>query len=148
MATWPSPPATRILSWSQMVREADPNYTRLSLQPWVYSFSNSRLFVDLLPLYDFGSFGELSDISNVLNITANPNWPTSPVGLAEGDVWDNGGIVNVIRGVTPGQAPPLLLSETNGFALLETGGANLPVSSVGLLAGQLWNNKGVVNVWP
>lgn len=34
-----------------MVREADPNYTRLSLQPWVYEFSNGRLFVDTLPVY-------------------------------------------------------------------------------------------------
>lgn len=50
-ASWPSPPPTRILSWSQMVKEADPNYVRLSLQPWVYEFSNGRLFVDSLPVY-------------------------------------------------------------------------------------------------
>lgn len=48
---YPGTPPTRILSWNQMVREADPNYTRQSLQPWVYEFSNGRLFVDSLPLY-------------------------------------------------------------------------------------------------
>lgn len=46
-----NPPATRILSWNQLVREADPNYTRLSLQPWCYEFSSGRLFVDTLPTY-------------------------------------------------------------------------------------------------
>lgn len=51
MPSWPSPPPTRILSWNQIVRENDPNYTRLSLQPWVYEFSNGRLFVDTLPVY-------------------------------------------------------------------------------------------------
>lgn len=51
MATWPSPPPTRIISWAQQVKEADPNYVRLSLQPWVYEMSNGRLFVDTLPTY-------------------------------------------------------------------------------------------------
>jgi hypothetical protein len=46
-----NPPPTRILSWLQYVREADPGYTRLSLQPWTLEFSNGRLFVDPLPLY-------------------------------------------------------------------------------------------------
>jgi hypothetical protein len=50
-ASWPAPPPTRILSWNQMVRVSDPGFTRLSLQPWVYEFSNGRLFVDPLPLY-------------------------------------------------------------------------------------------------
>jgi len=51
VATWPPPPSTRILSLQQLVIEADPNYVRLSLQPWVYEFSNGRLFVDTLPTY-------------------------------------------------------------------------------------------------
>jgi hypothetical protein len=51
MVTWPKPPATRILSWNQLVRENDPNFTRLSLQPWCFEFSNGRLFVDTLPTY-------------------------------------------------------------------------------------------------
>ena len=52
MATWPAPPPTRILSWQQMVIDADPNWTRLSLQPWIYEFSNGRLFVESLPVYN------------------------------------------------------------------------------------------------
>jgi len=50
-ATWPSPPPTRILSWLQMVREADPNFTRTSLQPVAYELSNGRVFVDPIQLY-------------------------------------------------------------------------------------------------
>lgn len=50
-AFWPGTPPTRQLSWTQLVRDSDPNFTRLSLQPWCYEFSNGRLFVDTLPTY-------------------------------------------------------------------------------------------------
>lgn len=43
--------SSRILSWEQLVREADPDHSRLSLRPWVYEFSNGRRFLDPLPLY-------------------------------------------------------------------------------------------------
>lgn len=42
---------TRILSWSQMVREADPNYDRANRSPWVYQFSNGRRFYQTNPVY-------------------------------------------------------------------------------------------------
>jgi hypothetical protein len=44
-------PTTRILNWAQMVREADPDFQRLSLRPWVYEFSNDRRFIEHLPIY-------------------------------------------------------------------------------------------------
>lgn len=59
MATWPAPPPTRILSWEQMCLEADPNFRQRSLRPWIYEFSNGRLFVESLPVY--GSFGITDD---------------------------------------------------------------------------------------
>jgi hypothetical protein len=62
MATWPSPPPTRILSWEQMCLEADPDFRRLSLRPWVYEFSNGRLFIEALPVY--GSYGITDDFGN------------------------------------------------------------------------------------
>ena len=40
-----SPPPTRIISWLQTVREADPNWQRGLLRPWIYEFSNGRRFV-------------------------------------------------------------------------------------------------------
>jgi hypothetical protein len=54
MAYFPKPPTTRILNWAQMVREADPDYTRKSLQPWTYEFSNGRRFLDPLPNFEPG----------------------------------------------------------------------------------------------
>ncbi len=43
-ATWPKPPPTRILSWLQMVVEADPNYEYELRRPVIYEFSNGRKF--------------------------------------------------------------------------------------------------------
>lgn len=142
-------PSTRILSFRQMVLEADPNWLRQSLQPWAYQYSNNRLFIDPSPLYSFGSFGTLSIVANVLHITANPNWPTSALTLAPGDVWSNGGIVTIVGPFTPNPlAARLLYAQTNGFQLLQTTGADLPTSSAGAVSTQLWNNRGVVNVVP
>jgi hypothetical protein len=45
---------TRILSWAQMVAEADPGFRRASNQPWGYEFSNMRRFYDPVPLYGDG----------------------------------------------------------------------------------------------
>jgi hypothetical protein len=39
------PPPTRIISFQQQVLEADPDWNRRRLRPWVYDFSNGRLFV-------------------------------------------------------------------------------------------------------
>lgn len=51
MATWPAPPPTRILSWQQLVLEADPDYQRLNQRPVVYQFSNGRTFVERPDIY-------------------------------------------------------------------------------------------------
>lgn len=42
---------TRILSFAQLVLEADPGFRRASNQPWGYEFSNGRRFYDPVPLY-------------------------------------------------------------------------------------------------
>lgn len=43
---------SRLLSWSQLVREADPNWEQNGRQPWVYEFSNGRRLRDNAPLYN------------------------------------------------------------------------------------------------
>lgn len=55
MANFPHPVQPRILSWAQMVQEADPDWRQLSLRPWVYEFSNGRRFVESLPVYTQGT---------------------------------------------------------------------------------------------
>jgi hypothetical protein len=58
------PPPTRILSWEQMCIEADPDFLRLSLRPWVYEFSNGRLFVEVQPIY--GTFAITDDFGTAI----------------------------------------------------------------------------------
>lgn len=57
-------PPTRILSWLQMCQQADPNFRQLSLRPWVYEFSNGRLFVQTLPVY--GQPGFTDDVGTLI----------------------------------------------------------------------------------
>lgn len=54
---------TRILSWSQMVHEADADFQQESLRPVTYIFSNGRKFRDPNPLYsvDVLNIGGLTD---------------------------------------------------------------------------------------
>lgn len=61
MATWPSPPPTRILSWRSLVQEADPSFQTLLNQPIQYEFSSGRCFVLGLPVYSFAGSTYLTD---------------------------------------------------------------------------------------
>jgi len=37
-------PSSRTLSWQQLVESSDPNWIKGLTRPWVYQFSNGRLF--------------------------------------------------------------------------------------------------------
>lgn len=50
MANPPAPPPTRILSWQQEVEVADPEWLTGLKKPWIFEFSNGRLFYQN-PLY-------------------------------------------------------------------------------------------------
>lgn len=39
-----SPPPTRIISWRQVIQDADPQWQREQQRPWNFDFSNGRLF--------------------------------------------------------------------------------------------------------
>jgi hypothetical protein len=47
-----------------MCLEADPDFRRLSLRPWIYEFSNGRMFIESLPVY--GSTGITDDFGNAI----------------------------------------------------------------------------------
>lgn len=82
-----------------------------------------------------------------LNLTLATGWPTSPSGLVAGAVWDNGGIVTVVPGVTPNPfAAPLYFGLVTSGSLLMLGGGNLPLTAPAAGSGQLWNNGGVVGI--
>ena len=48
-----APPPTRLISWLQLCLEADPDFERKRLKPWVYEMSNGRLFYLQNPVYSF-----------------------------------------------------------------------------------------------
>jgi hypothetical protein len=81
----------------------------------------------------------------VLQVLAGAGYPSSPTSLADGAIWNDGGVVAVVPGVTPNPAtPPVYFSNITAAALLTLGGGNLPLSNPGIGTGQLWNNGGVV----
>ena len=81
-----------------------------------------------------------------LQVTNTTGWPTNHNGFP-GTVWNNGGIVTVIPGVTPNPAAaPQFYGLITSAQLLTLGGGNLPLSNPGVGTGQLWNNGGVVEI--
>jgi hypothetical protein len=73
-------------------------------------------------------------------------FPLDPLGLDPGSLWSNGLAVSVVPGVTPyALAEPLFFNRMAGDYLLALGGGNLPTAPP-LIAGQLWNNGGLVSI--
>lgn len=75
-------------------------------------------------------------------------YPTSPLGLAPGSVWNNGLTVGIVGPTTPNPAaPPIMWPNITARSLLLLGGANLP-TSIPPNPNQLWNNNGEVDIAP
>jgi hypothetical protein len=82
--------------------------------------------------------------NGVLQLTLPSGWPTSPVGLPAGAVWNNFLTVAVVPGVTPNPgASPVFFNVISSSGLLALGGGNLPLTNPGV-PNQLWNNAGLV----
>lgn len=74
-------------------------------------------------------------------------YPTSPVSLPDGAVWDNGTTVGVVPGVIPDpSAPPVFFGIVTAAQLLALGGGNLPLTNPGSGSSRLWNDGGCVAV--
>ena len=80
-------------------------------------------------------------------LTDDADYPVTDAALPPGSVWNNGGVVTVVSGVTPNPSAPAvyfgLISSTD---LLALGGGDLPLTSPADGSLQLWNNGGVVCV--
>lgn len=75
-------------------------------------------------------------------------YPTSPVGLSPGSLWNNGLTVAVVGPTTPNpNAAAIIFPSISALNLLSIGGANLP-TSIPALFNQLWNDNGVVSIAP
>ena len=106
-----------------------------------------------LPLWAWEDGSNLVNLFNdggVLALTnPDPNYPTAPNGLPPGAVWNNGGTIGVIPGITPNpNAPPVFFGAVTSSSLLVSGGGNLPLSNAPLLLNQLWNNGGEIAISP
>jgi hypothetical protein len=103
--------------------------------------ANNALSVPFQYTFSFVNISFLND-GGVLWMTAPLNYPTSPVGLAAGAVWYNGGTVSVIPGGS-GTGAPVFFGTITAAGLLALGGGGLPTTNPNN-ANQLWNNGGVV----
>ena len=138
---------TRILSFQQWVLDADPFWQRDKTRPWVYEFSNGRLFYLNPNVYAPAPSIGLANDGGVLMLLDATGYPTSFAGLLPGDLWNNGMTIGVAGVTTPNPAaPPLFFPGVSAASLLAIGGANLPLSFAGLATNQLWNNGGTVSV--
>lgn len=79
----------------------------------------------------------------VLQLTNGTGYPTSPVGLLPGAVWNNGLAVAIVPGVMPNPAaPPVYFIGLTEQYLFNLGGGNLPLTPPTIGSGQIWNNDG------
>lgn len=102
----------------------------------------------MLPLWAWEDGSNLYNNGGALAITIPPaDYPTSPVGLPAGSVWNDGLEIAVVPGISPNpKAPPLFFGSITAEQLLQTGGGNLPLSNPGAGTLQLWNDGGVVAI--
>jgi hypothetical protein len=144
-----APQSPRILSWQQLVLEADPNWQRDNLQPWIYEFSNRRLFYATIPMYgvpaDTGLFNDNGVVG--LEPSAAILFPDSPVGLAPGTFWNNGLTIGITPGLHPiPSAPQLFFSSMTATTLILSQSANIPISPANVGTDQLWNNNNLLSI--
>jgi len=105
--------------------------------------ANNVLAVPFQYRFAFVNVSFLND-DGVLWMTSPLNYPVSPIGLAAGAVWYNGGTVSVIPGGS-GAGAPVYFGSITAAALLALGGGGLPTSNPGV-HNQLWNNGGLISI--
>jgi hypothetical protein len=89
----------------------------------------------------------LSSNGGLLQVASAAGWPTNPVSLPAGSIWNDGGVAAVVPGITPNPAaPPVYFINISAAQLLVLGGGNLPLSNPGVGSGQLWNNGGAISI--
>lgn len=101
-----------------------------------------------LSIWAWEDAANLYNDGGVLALTAAPpGYPTSPVGLPHGALWNNGLTIAVIPGIVPNPAaPPIYFGMITAQDLLAAGGGNLPLSNPGAGTLQLWNDGGMIAI--
>jgi hypothetical protein len=74
-------------------------------------------------------------------------WPSSPIGLGAGDVWNNGLTVAIVPGVVPNpNATAQYFGKLTPLYLLGLGGGNLPLTQPISGSLQIWNDGGTAAI--
>lgn len=95
------------------------------------------------PQYPLGFIND----GGALQLVTLTGYPTSPIGLPAGSVWNNGLLVCVVPGIVPNPAaPPIYFGNVGASYLLGLGGGNLPLNNPGAGSKQLWNDGGMVAI--
>jgi len=144
-----APQNPRLLSWQQLVLEADPNWQRDNLQPWIYEFSNRRLFYATIPMYGPPTSGGLINDGGFLMLAGETfGYPDSDAGLPPGSFYSNGLFVSLTPGAKPSppSTPPLLFPGLSASGLLTFGPGTIVNSSAVPGSTQLFLNGGFVCV--
>jgi hypothetical protein len=103
--------------------------------------ANNALSVPFQYTFEFVNVSFSND-GGLLVMSAPLTYPTSPIGLAAGAVWYNGGTVSVIPGGS-GTGAPVYFGVITAAGLLALGGGGLPTTNPNNLD-QLWDNGGVI----
>jgi hypothetical protein len=152
-------PPTRIISWQQLVQDADPDWNRLKQRPWIYEFSTGRRFLTRPDVYTAPADGvapvppgpapvvqniALQNDGGVAFMDVPWEFPVSSSGLLPGQIYWDGGVLAIVAGyVFDPTQPPLYLTDPSWLVLL-SGAYSMPTINPGRLDGRLWNNGSLV----
>jgi hypothetical protein len=101
-----------------------------------------------LPLWVWEDKANLYNNGGYLAVLVPPaGYPTSPIGLPAGAVWNDGLTIGIVPGFVPNPAAPAqYFGRITAKSLLAMGGGNLPLANPGIGTGQLWNDGGVIAI--
>lgn len=148
-------PPTRIISFEQLVQEADPAWNRAKLRPWIYQFSNGRRFLGRPDIYTAPADGSapvppgsapivqpvvLLNDGGVLYLETPWEFPVTSSGLLPGQIYWDGGAFGIVPGLPFNASQPPLYLGSQAWELLLAGAASLPVTNPGKHDLRLWNN--------
>ena len=130
----------RILSWQQLVLEADPDWQRSNLQPWIYSFSNTRLFYRQIPAYGTPPDSGLINNGGFLVVSGTEPYDV-PDPQTPNAIYTNAGFLSATSGTTY-QIGLSIFYPCTLDQLLLIGPRAWPQSQPAAGSGQIWNQAG------
>lgn len=143
-------PPTRLISWQQLVLDADPDWYPRYQRPWIYEWSNGRRHYQSLPYPNTILNSGLANDNGVL-ILQNPQAAWA-YGVSPGGFYSNNGVVSINNNTSVGlsysrEAQSIFFNQGINDATLwsDVDSQWLPEADP-LQYLQLWNNNGEVNI--